>query len=88
MRHERTEFVGGPLDGRVLDVLVGMTGQPPRVYTVPVPAPEGGGPERVHAYRREPNPGPRGERRTRWVFVHDPAGGRPDRLKWPWSRGA
>jgi hypothetical protein len=87
VRHEQTEFVGGPLDGRVLDVLVGVTGQPPRVYTVPVPQPEGG-PEREYVYHREPSPGPRGARRTRFVYVYDPAGRRPDRLKWPWSKGA
>lgn len=86
MRHEDTEFVGGPLDGRVLGVLAGMTGQPPRVYTVPVPAPEGGPPV-VHMYHREPSPGPRGSRRTRWVFVYDPEGKRPEGPKWPWSKG-
>lgn len=87
MRHEAAEFVGGPLDGRVIEVLVGMTGQPPRVYRVPVPASEGG-PEREYVYHREPSAGPRGSRRTRWVFVHDPEGRRPDRLKWPWSKGS
>jgi hypothetical protein len=89
VRHEDTEFVGGPLDGRVLAVLTGTTGQPPRVYTVPVPAPEDGpedAPETVHVYHREPSPGPRGSRRTRWVFVYDPEGKQPDGLKWPWSR--
>jgi hypothetical protein len=88
VRHEKTEFVGGPLDGRVLDVLVGMTGQPPRVYTVPVPAREDE-PEREYVYHREPSPGPREDRRTRWVFVYDPTGEKPDqRLKWPWTKGA
>jgi hypothetical protein len=86
VRHEETQFVGGPLDGRVIEVLVGMTGQPPKEYRVPVPAPEGG-PEQVHVYHREAAAGPRGSRRTRWVFVYDPAGReRPDGPKWPWSR--
>lgn len=85
MRHERTEFVGGPLDGRVIEVLVGMTGQPPRVYTVPVPTPEGG-PGHTYVYHREPSPGPRASRRTRWVYVHDPEGKRPEGPKWPWSK--
>lgn len=85
MRHEETQFVGGPLDGRVIEVLVGMTGQPPKVYKVPVPGPEG---ERVHVYHREPAPGPRKERRTRWVFVYDPEGKAPaGGLKWPWTKG-
>ena len=35
MRHEECEFVGGPLDGRVIEVVVGMTSQPPKSYTVP-----------------------------------------------------
>ncbi|MEW1865549.1 hypothetical protein AB0399_35115 [Streptomyces sp. NPDC088194] len=82
MRHEKTEFVGGPLDGRVLEVMVGMTGQPPLDYRVPVPAPEGG-PEKVYVYHRE-----RGEGRgSRWVFVYDPEGSpHPNRPKWPWSK--
>jgi hypothetical protein len=86
VRHEPTEFVGGPLDGRVLEVLVGMTGQPPRVYRVPVPDPTGG-PPREYVYHREPAPaaGPRGSRRTRWVFVHDPEGKPPQGPTWPWS---
>lgn len=89
MRHEDTEFVGGPLDGRVLAVAVGLTGQPPRVYSVPVPPPagDGGGAALTHVYHREPSPGPRGSRRTRWVFVYDPEGEQPEGLKWPWSKG-
>ncbi|SDN23581.1 hypothetical protein [Actinacidiphila guanduensis] len=81
MRHEETEFVGGPLDGRVLEVVTGMTGQPPPDYRVPVPAPEGG-PETVHVYHRAPGRG-----RTRWAYVHDPEGRpHPDRPRWPWSK--
>lgn len=88
MRHEDTEFVGGPLDGRVLGVLTGATGQPPKVYEVPVPQ-DGGAPPVVHVYHREPSPGPRAQRRTRFVFVYDPEGNRPDRgPKWPWTKPA
>ena len=86
MRSEDTVFVGGPLDGRVLPVLVGMTGRPPKTYEVPVPAQEGL-PESVHVYRLEPAAVtrrlglPRG-----WKYVYapeeQPAGG----LRWPWSR--
>lgn len=81
VRHEEIEFTGGPLDGRVLEVMVGMTGQPPLDYRVPVPAPEGG-PEVVHVYHRE-----RGGGRTRWSYVYDPDGSpHPERLKWPWTK--
>jgi hypothetical protein len=83
VRHEETEFVGGPLDGRVIEVLVGMTGQPPKVYRVPVPGPEG---ERVYVYHRRPAEGPRAERRTHLVFVYDPEGRPPEGPRWPWSR--
>lgn len=72
MRSEETPFTGGPLDGRVLPVLVGPVGRPPRTYEVPVPG-EGGLPETVHVYRLEP------AGRTRrlglprgWVYVYAP----------------
>jgi hypothetical protein len=84
VRHEETVFVGGPLDGRVIEVLVGVTGQPPKVYEVPVPEPGDG--KRVYVYHREPAPGPRAARRTRFVFVYDPEGRRPAGPKWPWSK--
>lgn len=86
MRSEDTVFVGGPLDGRVLPVLVGMTGRPPKTYEVPVPG-EDGGARTVHVYRLEPASVtrrlglPRG-----WKYVYAPdarPGGGP---KWPWSR--
>ncbi|WP_069815507.1 hypothetical protein [Streptomyces sp. TP-A0874] len=85
MRSEETPFVGGPLDGRVLPVLVGPTGHPPRIYEVPVPV-EGGEPV-VHLYRRVP----RGHTRrlglpTGWRYEYDPEGRRPDRPRWPWSK--
>jgi hypothetical protein len=86
VRHEDTEFVGGPLDGRVLGVLTGITGQPPRVYEVPVPD-DAGGPPVVHIYHRAPGSGPRSRGRIRWVFVYAPEGNRPDSgPKWPWTK--
>ncbi|MEU9503238.1 hypothetical protein [Streptomyces sp. NPDC048196] len=54
MRSENTPFVGGPLDGRVLPVLVGMTGQPPKTYEIPVPNDDGR--PTLHVYRRVPGP--------------------------------
>ncbi|MEU8570254.1 hypothetical protein AB0C51_18215 [Streptomyces pathocidini] len=88
MRAEGTVFVGGPLDGRVLPVLVGVTGHPPKTYEVPVPDP-GGGPDTVHVYRREPaGHSRRLGLQQGWKYVYEPEGrsGAP-RPKWPWSRG-
>lgn len=51
MKSADTPFVGGPLDGRVLPVLLGLTGHPPKTYRVPVPDAEGG-PATVLVYRR------------------------------------
>ncbi|WP_225846328.1 hypothetical protein [Streptomyces sp. HPF1205] len=84
MRHEETEFVGGPLDGRVLEVMVGLTGQPPKVYPVPVPQPDGS--ERVYVYVRTPAKEVRPARRARWVFVYEPEGRPASGPKWPWSK--
>ncbi|NEA84649.1 hypothetical protein G3I53_00845, partial [Streptomyces sp. SID14436] len=53
MKSQDTPFEGGPMDGRVLPVLLGMTGHPPKTYRIPVPAPDGG-PETVLVYRRTP----------------------------------
>lgn len=85
MRSEETPFVGGPLDGRTLPVLTGLTGKPPRSYEVPVPDPDGGPPV-VHVYRLRPAGYskrlglPRG-----WEYAYEPEG-RPARVTWPWSR--
>lgn len=85
MRSEHTPFVGGPLDGRVLPVLTGLTGRPPATYQVPVPDPDGG-PETVHVYRLEPAGAskrlglPRG---WRYVYAPDAA---PRGTRWPWRR--
>ncbi|WP_055587118.1 hypothetical protein [Peterkaempfera griseoplana] len=38
MRSADTEFVGGPLDGRVLPILLSPFNNVPKVYRVPVPA--------------------------------------------------
>ncbi|MGW3405993.1 hypothetical protein, partial [Streptomyces zhihengii] len=53
MRSENTPFVGGPLDGRVLPVLTGPTGHPPKWYRIPVPN-DDDTPPTVHVYRRVP----------------------------------
>ncbi|MFC8914657.1 hypothetical protein E2C00_21250 [Streptomyces sp. WAC05374] len=86
MRSENTPFYGGPLDGRVLPVLTGITGHPPKWYTVPVPA-EDGGPPVVHAYRRVPSGYTRrlGLQRG-WKYEYAPAGRERRELNWPWSR--
>ncbi|MET8116026.1 MULTISPECIES: hypothetical protein [Streptomyces] len=86
MRSQDTPFEGGPMDGRVLPVLLGITGHPPKTYRIPVPAP-GGGPPTVLVYRRVPrgrsgriglSPG--------WKYLYDPAGATAaDRPRWPWS---
>lgn len=86
MRSEPTRFVGGPLDGRVLSVLVGLTGKPPKTYEVPVPGADGE-PDTVHVYRLEPAARtarlglPRG-----WRYVYDPEGRPGGGPRWPWSR--
>lgn len=86
VKSEETPFVGGPLDGRVLPVLVGPTGHPPKTYRVPVPAPADG-PPTVLVYRRVPLA------RTRrlglhlaWKYEYDPDGRPRDTPKWPWSK--
>lgn len=77
VRHEETEFVGGPLDGRLIEVVVGMTGQPPKEYVVPVEGTR-------YVYHRVA--GVKGQNRTPWVFRYDPEGKRAPGRKWPWSR--
>ncbi|MFR9727527.1 hypothetical protein ACL02R_29820 [Streptomyces sp. MS19] len=78
MRSERTPFVGGPLDGRVLPVLVGATGKPPKRYEVPVPG-EDGAPGTVHVYRLEPAGHTRRLRLPRgWVYTYEPPPAPPE----------
>ncbi|GHG56724.1 hypothetical protein [Streptomyces griseocarneus] len=74
------------MDGRVLPVLLGHTGLPPKVYRIPVPAAEGGVAPTVLVYRRV-QAGvtrrlglPRG-----WKYVYDPEGEPEPRIRWPWS---
>ncbi|MFG2788466.1 hypothetical protein [Streptomyces sp. NPDC048419] len=85
MKSEDTPFVGGPMDGRVLPVLVGPTGHPPKTYRIPVPDAAGGPPTDV-VYRRAP----RGHSKRLglpqgWKYEYDPTG-KVDKLKWPWSK--
>ena len=53
VKSEDTPFEGGPMDGRVLPVLLGPTGHPPKTYRIPVPDADGG-PPTVLVYRRVP----------------------------------
>lgn len=89
MKSQDTPFVGGPLDGRVLPVLLGPTGHPPKTYRVPVPdaAERGGGPPTVLVYRRVPA-GPAGRLGLHpgWKYEYDPEGDTGGRLRWPWSK--
>ncbi|WP_330453838.1 MULTISPECIES: hypothetical protein [unclassified Streptomyces] len=86
MRSENTAFVGGPLDGRVLPVLTGATGHPPKWYEVPVPD-AAGGPPTVYAYRRAPAGYSKRLRLQRgWVYEYAPEGRERHRPRWPWSK--
>ncbi|MFE0106530.1 hypothetical protein [Streptomyces sp. NPDC059009] len=97
MKSEDTPFVGGPLDGRVLPVLLGPTGHPPKVYRVPVPD-DAGGPPTVLVYRRvqAARSGRLGLHQG-WLYEYDDGGGGGSEggagglkglkgLKWPWSK--
>ncbi|MFE3168318.1 hypothetical protein [Streptomyces sp. NPDC059224] len=87
MKSQDTPFEGGPMDGRVLPVLLGMTGHPPKTYRIPVPDPAGG-PPTVLVYRRVP----RGQSKRLglnqgWKYAYDATGrGGDGGPKWPWSR--
>ncbi|GAB3124195.1 hypothetical protein GCM10027160_45330 [Streptomyces calidiresistens] len=86
MRSEPTPFVGGPLDGRVLPVLLGMTGRPPKEYRVPVPGPDGSVSEE-HVYRLEARGHTRRLGLVRgWRYVYDPDPAPRQGPRWPWSR--
>ncbi|MFF3497219.1 hypothetical protein ACFYWS_38500 [Streptomyces sp. NPDC002795] len=85
MKSEEIPFVGGPLDGRVLPVFVTATGNPPKVYKVPVPD-DGGGHDTVLVYVREASPGGKRMRLlAQWRYVFAPDGKAGRELKWPWS---
>ncbi|MEU6121379.1 hypothetical protein [Streptomyces sp. NPDC047123] len=86
MKSEETPFVGGPLDGRSLPVLLGPTGHPPKVYRVPVPD-DAGGPPTVLVYRRVAvDTGRRLSLTPKWRYEYDADGDRGGGLKWPWSK--
>ncbi|MEU1133949.1 hypothetical protein ABZ383_29530 [Streptomyces sp. NPDC005900] len=86
MKSEETPFVGGPLDGRVLPVLLGPTGHPPKVYRVPVPD-DAGGPPTVLVYRRVPaGTGGRLPLTAKWRYEYDAGGDTDSGPKWPWSK--
>ncbi|MEV7087070.1 hypothetical protein AB0O07_14390 [Streptomyces sp. NPDC093085] len=86
MRSEDTLFTGGPLDGRVLPVLTGPTGNPPKWYEVPVPSADGGAPT-VYAYVREPaGYSKRLGIQRGWRYVYVPEGRGPRGPRWPWSK--
>ncbi|AKZ58116.1 hypothetical protein SAM23877_5071 [Streptomyces ambofaciens ATCC 23877] len=85
MKSEETPFEGGPMDGRVLPVLVGVTGHPPKTYRIPVPDPHGG-PPTVLVYRRVPRDARGGLRFARWKYAYDPEGAASSGRRWPWSR--
>nr|WP_206440882.1 hypothetical protein [Streptomyces scabichelini] len=74
------------MDGRVLPVLLGMTGHPPKVYRVPVPD-AAGGPPTVLVYRRvQAGQSKRLGLHQGWKYQFDPEGKKSDKLKWPWSK--
>lgn len=75
------------MDGRVLPVLLGMTGHPPKTYRIPVPDPDGG-PPTVLVYRRVPRgeSGPLGALTRGWTYRYDPEAGPGRGIAWPWSR--
>ncbi|RVU20352.1 hypothetical protein EOT10_27095 [Streptomyces antnestii] len=85
MKSEETPFVGGPMDGRVLPVLLGPTGHPPKVYRIPVPGHDGA-PGTVLVYRRVPAAPGRVRFTRRWKYEYDPSGRDDSGLRWPWSK--
>lgn len=86
VKSEDTPFEGGPMDGRVLPVLLGPTGHPPKTYRIPVPD-AAGGPPTVLVYRRVPRgQGKRLGLPTGWKYAYDPEGKKDSKLKWPWSK--
>ncbi|EGG45216.1 MULTISPECIES: hypothetical protein [Streptomyces] len=89
MKSADTPFVGGPLDGRVLPVLLGLTGHPPKTYRVPVPDAEGG-PATVLVYRRASyGRGGRLGLSQGWRYEFDEGGDSGGHgPRWPWSRPA
>ncbi|MER5431245.1 hypothetical protein [Streptomyces sp. NPDC002588] len=87
MKSQDTPFEGGPMDGRVLPVLLGPTGHPPKTYRIPVPD-AAGGPPTVLVYQRVPRSRAGGKLGLPqgWKYEFDPEGKAAGRLKWPWSK--
>ncbi|MFF4098201.1 hypothetical protein [Streptomyces sp. NPDC001903] len=85
MRSEPTPFEGGPMDGRVLPILLGPTGHPPKWYEIPVPSPDGG-PATVLLYERVPaGHSKRLHLQKGWKYAYSPSGRKPG-LRWPWTK--
>ncbi|MFD7641105.1 hypothetical protein ACFV4P_10680 [Kitasatospora sp. NPDC059795] len=70
MKSSDTEFLGGPLDGRVLPILLSPLHTVPKVYRVPVPA-HGDTPAITLVYRRAKEYNAKG--RFRWRYEYDDA---------------
>ncbi|MFD8599550.1 hypothetical protein ACFV1L_31555 [Kitasatospora sp. NPDC059646] len=70
MKSADTAFLGGPLDGRVLPILLSPLHTPPKVYRVPVPA-HGDTPAITLVYRRAKEYNDKG--RFRWRYEYDDA---------------
>ena len=68
MRQAHAQFVGGPLDGRVLAVAVNIAERIPPQHRVPVPA-HGQLPAQVLVYGREAVRGADGRRRWRYAYL-------------------
>ncbi|MFI5667380.1 hypothetical protein [Streptomyces sp. NPDC051704] len=85
MKSEPTPFEGGPMDGRVLPILLGPTGHPPKWYEIPVPSADGG-PATVLAYERVPaGHSKRLHLQKGWKYAYRPSGRGPG-LRWPWTK--
>ncbi|MFK4098527.1 hypothetical protein ACI2L1_00280 [Streptomyces sp. NPDC019531] len=84
VKSEDTPFEGGPMDGRVLPVLLGPTGHPPKTYRIPVPNPDG--PPSVLVYRRVPRGHSKLGIQKGWKYAYEPEGRADSGLKWPWSK--
>ncbi|MED7953528.1 hypothetical protein [Streptomyces sp. BE303] len=65
MKSADTEFVGGPLDGRILPIPLGPMYGVPKKYTVPVPS-HGDTPARTLVYVRAKQ-----QRGTRWYWRYE-----------------
>jgi hypothetical protein len=86
VKSQDTPFEGGPMDGRVLPVLLGMTGHPPKTYRIPVPD-AAGGPPTVLVYRRVPRGHSKRLGLTQgWKYLYDPEGKLASKVRWPWAK--